>query len=268
MASSGGERRMVFDIRGRRKHVVKVVYAILALLMGASLFLVVGPVNIGGLFGNSETSNAAAQLEEQAQRIERKLSKSPEDAELLLSLTRARISAGNSLAEANPETGAVVQTPESHQQLEKASEAWSRYLKATDEPSAGSATLAAPMLFSLAETSRTVPEAEANVRAAAHAQQIVAEQRPNLGSLSTLAIYRYFSFDFKGAAEARRKAATYVNTKFERENLGNELDAFAKRGHEFQKQVNEISKAASEAREKGKPSLANPLAENNPLAAP
>ena len=38
---------MVFDIRGRRRHVVKVVYAILAVLMGASLFLVVGPVNIG-----------------------------------------------------------------------------------------------------------------------------------------------------------------------------------------------------------------------------
>ena len=32
---------------GRRKHVVKVVYAVLAVLMGASLFLVVGPLNIG-----------------------------------------------------------------------------------------------------------------------------------------------------------------------------------------------------------------------------
>jgi len=39
-----GERRMLFDIRGRRKNVVKVVYAILAVMMGASLFLVVGPV--------------------------------------------------------------------------------------------------------------------------------------------------------------------------------------------------------------------------------
>ena len=41
-----GERRMLFDIRGRRKHVVRVVYAILAILMGASLFLVVGPVRL------------------------------------------------------------------------------------------------------------------------------------------------------------------------------------------------------------------------------
>ena len=53
--ASGGERRMVFDTRGRRKHVVRVVYAILAVLMGASLFLVVGPINIGSLLGNSTT---------------------------------------------------------------------------------------------------------------------------------------------------------------------------------------------------------------------
>ena len=58
---------MVFDIRGRRKHVVRVVYAILALLMGASLFLVVGPVNLGSLFGASNSvSNSASLFEEQA----------------------------------------------------------------------------------------------------------------------------------------------------------------------------------------------------------
>ena len=59
--AAGGERRMLFDIRGKRKHVVRVVYAILALLMGASLFLVVGPVNIGSLLGNSTSSADATQ---------------------------------------------------------------------------------------------------------------------------------------------------------------------------------------------------------------
>ena len=34
MANKDGERRMVFDTGGRRKGVVKVVYAILAVLMG------------------------------------------------------------------------------------------------------------------------------------------------------------------------------------------------------------------------------------------
>ena len=78
MASSG-ERRLVFDTRGKRKHVVRVVYAILALLMGGSLFLVVGA---------GQHRLAARQLEqlqqrqprcfdEQAERIERRLAKRP-----------------------------------------------------------------------------------------------------------------------------------------------------------------------------------------------
>jgi len=37
MASNDGEHRMLFDIRGRRrKNVVRVVYAILALLMASA----------------------------------------------------------------------------------------------------------------------------------------------------------------------------------------------------------------------------------------
>ena len=55
MAQGGKEHRMVFDIRGRRKHVVKVVYAVLAVLMGASLFLVVGR----STSANSSTATAA-----------------------------------------------------------------------------------------------------------------------------------------------------------------------------------------------------------------
>jgi hypothetical protein len=270
MAASDGERRMVFDIRGRRRHVVKFVYAVLALLMGASLFLVVGPVNINSLLGGGSGSGngAATQFEDQAARIEHRLKAEPQNADQLLALTRTRINAGNALADANPETGAVSYTPESRQQLEEASEAWSRYLKAADEPSSGGAQLVAQALFALAQTSRTGAEAEANIRAAERAQRIVAAARPSLGSLSTLAIYRYYSFDYKGAEQARGEAATYANTKFERENLGNELDQIERRAHEFQRQLAEIEKEAKKARAQGKPSLSNPLSETNPLAAP
>jgi hypothetical protein len=269
MAKKDGERRMVFDTGGRRRGVVKVVYAILAVLMGLSLLLVVGPAPLQELFGvKDEVSRAADQFEEQAERTEVKLKKSPEDPALLLSLTRARINAGNSLAESNPETGEVAYTPEARQQLLAASESWSKYLKATDEPNAGAAQVAASALFSLAQLSRTGAEAESNVRAAAQAQRIVADARPSLGSLSTLAIYQLYSFDYKGAAESEKKAATQANTKFERENLGNELDQISKRAHEFEKQLVEIEKEAKKAREQGKPSVANPLGESNPLAAP
>jgi hypothetical protein len=269
MAKKDGERRMVFDTGGRRRGVVKVVYAILAVLMGLSLLLVVGPAPLQDIFGvENEVSRASEQFEDQAERAERKLRKDSENPELLLSLTRARINAGNSLATANPETRAIEYTPESRQQLEAASEAWSKYLKATGEPSPAGAQLMAQALFALAQTSRTGGEAEGNLHAAAKAQRIVAATRPSLGSLSTLAIYRYYSFDYEGAEEARRKAAGYANTKFERESLGKELDQISARGHEFEKQLAQIEKEARQAQARGESSLANPLAESNPLAAP
>jgi hypothetical protein len=269
MAKKDGERRMVFDTGGRRRGVVKVVYAILAILMGFSLLLVVGPAPLQEIFGIDNTvSSAADQFEEQAERTEAKLKKDPENPALLLSLTRARVNAGNSLVQTNPETGEVGYTPEAQQQLQGASESWSKYLKAIDEPDPGAAQVAAQALFSLAQISRTGPEAELNVRAAANAQQIVADARPSLGSLSTLAIYRLYSFDYEAAAKAQKEAEPFANTKFERENLGNELDQISKRAHEFQKQLAKSEKEAKKARESGEPGIGNPLSEGNPLGAP
>jgi len=264
-----GERRMVFDTGGRRRGVVKVVYAILAVLMGLSLLLVVGPAPLQDIFGIEDSvSQVSDQYEEQAEKAEAKLKRSPEDPALLLSLTRARINAGNALVEANPQTEEIAYTPESIQQLQAASEAWSKYLKATDEPNPAAAQVAAQALFTLAQTARTGPESELNVRAAARAQQIVAEARPSLGSLSTLAIYRFYSFDYKGGARAQAEAKPYANTKLERENLDNELEEIEKRARKFEQQLAKIEKEAKKAREEGKPAVANPLGEQNPLAAP
>lgn len=253
-----GERRMLFDIRGRRRNVVKFVYAILALLMAASLILLAGP----GLFsgGGRGGGEAAKQLEEQAERIERKLAKSPNDANLLLNLTRIRVSAANAQSEVNPTTGEALLTLQSREQFEKASAAWSEYLEATNEPSAGGAQLITPALFSLAQTSRSYNEALSNMRAAAEAQKIVAEQRPSLGSLSTLALYTLFTGDYKAAEEAEKEAAKSANSKLERENLEKQFDEVRKRAVEFQKQVAESEKAAKTAGGgAGKEALQNPL---------
>ncbi|MFN8163101.1 MAG: hypothetical protein U0R26_04580 [Solirubrobacterales bacterium] len=258
MASGRNEHRMVFDIRGRRRHVVKFVYAILAVLMGASLFLVVGPVNIGELFGNGSSTSASSQFEDQAQRIESKLVKAPEDETLLLALTRARVNAGNNLVSSGS-SGEIVQTVASVQQYQKASAAWSEYLEATKEPVASIAQLMSQVLFSLAQVSRTGNEAEANVEAAAEAQKIVAEKRPSLGSLSTLAFYQLYAFEYAAAEKSKREAVAKANTKFERENLENQFDEISKRAHEFQKQLAEAEKAEKAAKGASKGSLENPL---------
>jgi DNA-binding protein YbaB len=255
MASGGKEHRMVFDIRGRRKHVVKAVYAVLAVLMGASLFLVVGPVNIGGLFGGESSSGNPAQLyEEQEERIEARLRKEPEDPAQLLALTRAQINAGNALVEVTAE-GRFLK-PEGREQLELASETWSKYLEATDKPSASAAQQMSSTLFTLAQTSPGGNEAEANIKAATEAQKIVAEQKPSLGSLSTLALYTMYTFDYAAANKAGKEAVKFAKTKFERENFENQLEEVEKKAKEFQKQLAEAEKAAKSAKKEGG---ANPL---------
>lgn len=262
MASGKQEHKMLFDLRsGRRRGLVKVVYGVLAVLMGASLFLTVGPVNIGEIFGNGSGSSAdAAQIyEEQAERLEVKLKKDPENPDLLLSLTRANINAGNAGVERNEQTGEVAVTTEAVESYQKADQAWTEYLDATKEPSAGLAQVVAPMLFQLAELSTSYPEAETRLQAATEAQKIAAEGRPTLNSLATFARYTYFTGDFKAADEVRAEAMKKANSESERESIEKFLDEAEKSAHAFVKSAKAAEKA--EKANGGKPSetLENPL---------
>jgi hypothetical protein len=259
MASGGKDHRMVFDIRGRRKVAVKVVYAILAVLMGLSLFLVVGPLNLGELFNStSGSAEAAKPFEEQAERLEAKLRKEPENEQLLLSLTRAQVSAGNSSLSVEPTEDDLVKAVQQYQQ---ASSTWSEYLKATDEPNAGTAQLMAPALVTLAERSRSFPEALRNIEAASEAQQIVVKQRPTLNSLSTLALYTYFTGDFTAAEKAEAEAKKKTQAKFEAEQLEKQLKEVKERAEKFQQ---EVKKAAQAEKEAAKATQGNPERLKNP----
>jgi hypothetical protein len=242
MAQDGKDHRMVFDIRGRRRNVVKVVYATLAVLMGLSLFLVVGGFNLGELFSsNSGSGDAAKTFEEQAERLEAKLRKEPENPDLLLALTRARATAGNTLLSVEASEDDFLQ---GMQQYQLASANWSEYLEATDEPNPGIAQLMAPTLFALAERSRTYPEAQTNLEAATDAQRIVARQRPNLNSVSTLAIYELFAGDTAAAKKAEAEAHALTREKFEREELDKQLAEVKKNAVFFQKERQKAEKAA------------------------
>jgi hypothetical protein len=258
MASSG-ERRLVFDTGGKRKHVVRVVYAILALLMGGSLFLVIGPFNLAELFGGSSTGSTATKaLDEQAERIEKRLVKDPRDAQLLLALTRARINAGNSQIEVGSETEIPTIPADARDDFDAASLAWSRYLKqAGDEPSATGAQLVAGTFFRLAETgSSSFNELEENVAKAAQAQRIAAEQQPSVGSLSTLAIYEYFNGEFAAGDKAAKQAAAEAPSKAEAKNIEKQLAEYRERGKGLEEQKKKTAKKQSEV---GREALQNPF---------
>ncbi len=254
---ASGERRLVFDTRGKRKHVVRVVYAILALLMGGSLFLVTGGINLGSLFGNSGTTSSASKLfDEQAERLEARLAKDPTNEQLLLQLTRARINGGNSQIETVSETEAPTVSVEAHKDFEAGSEAWSRYLKNAKEPSPTAAQLVAGTFFRLAESSTSVLEAEEYVAKATKAQRVAAEQSPSLGSLSTLAIYQYFNGEFAAGDTTTKQAAAKSSSKAEVKNIEKQLAEFRKNAQKFDKQKQELAKVQKEV---GKEQLKNPL---------
>lgn len=256
MASSG-ERRLVFDTRGKRKHVIRVVYAILALLMGASLFLVVGPVNIGALLGNSSSTGSATKVfHEQAERIEHRLAKDPTNEQILLALTRARINAGNSQIETVSETEVPTLTVEAKKDFAAASEAWSRYLNNAKEPSPTAAQLVGTTFFRLAEASVSVPEAAEYIAKGTKAQRIAAEQVPSVGSLSTLAIYQFYNGEYAAGDKASKQAAAKAPSQAEAKNIEKQLAEYRKGSKAFQKQKKEAAKVESEV---GKESLQNPF---------
>jgi hypothetical protein len=264
MASGDDQHRMVFDIRGKRRHVIKAVYAILAILMAASLFLVIGPFNIGELVGNDNGAGDLAQeYEERAERIETELKKQPGDEKLLASLTTNRMNAGQQSYAQGP-NGEAVPTVEARTQYQKASAAWSEYLKAAEEPNPNLAQRMGGTLFTLAQLSRSYQEAQANLEAAAEAQKIYAEKRPTLNALSTQSIFALYAGDTKEAEQLNAEAEKKATSKFQREQLGNNFESTKKSAESFQKERAEAEKASKEAAS-GKGATGNPESLENPL---
>jgi hypothetical protein len=258
MAQGRDEHRMVFDIRGRRRHVVKFVYALLAILMAGSLFLVTGAVNLNSIFGGSTTGeSAASSFEKQAENIEAKLAKTPGDEDLMANLTRTRINTANAMV-TNGNLESQDGFEEVKHQLALASESWSRYVDTASEPSAGLAIQVAPALFRLAsEFGGSGEEALENVKAAAEAEEIVAAKRKDLNSWSTLSFYALFAQNYKLAEEAKEESIKLANTKFERESFENKYEEVEKNAKEFGKQL-QVEKA-SKSKGAGKESLENPI---------
>lgn len=254
MANS--EHRMVFDLRGRRKRVVQVVYAILALLMALSLLTVVGPFSIGDVFGGGSGDASEISLDRAAE-IEKKLARNPENETLLLSLVKERIAAANNLVAFDETTGQPIPTEESSAQYDAAATAWNRYLRVNSgEPSPAVATQMAGAFFTLAQNATTIAEAQSNLEDAAEAQAIVAEVRPSVGTLSTYAIYSYFALEFEQGDRVAKQAVAAA-PKAQRKQADQELASYRQQAKRFEKQVKAVAKRGGEAA--AQQQLENPL---------
>ncbi|HWC09307.1 MAG TPA: hypothetical protein VG458_09670, partial [Solirubrobacterales bacterium] len=128
------------------------------------------------------------------------------------------------------------------------------YLEATDEPNAGTAQQMSNTFLQLAETATDLETAEANIKAAAEAQRIVADKLPSIGALGTLAIYTLFTFDYEAAKAVNEEAKKFATSKFEREQLDNQFEETEKRAKAFEKELRKeqrLQKAFQESQGQG-----------------
>lgn len=251
--AKGSEHNMLFDIRGRRKRVIQVVYAALALLMALSLFTVVGPVSFGDLFGTGSSGTSSSVFDDQAEQIERKLAKDPRNEDLLVRDVKARYTAGNSQTQTDPATGTQTGiTEEGLDDFRRAGDAWLRYMKLNPaEPNTNVAQLAATALL----YSSTASDINTRVKRAAEAQAIYAEARPSPNAYLTLAQYRFLSGDVKGGEEAGRKAKQEAPAS-QRSLVDQTIEQYRKQSRLIRKQAAQAAKAQAGG---GGQALENPL---------
>jgi hypothetical protein len=258
---------MLFDLRGKRKRVIQVIYVLLAVIMAASLLVIglPGGVNpFGG--GSSVVSQDGADLAiDRAERLEERVAAEPNNRNAQAELIRARVSAGNSLVEIDDQ-GLTQVGDEAKVQYDLAAQAWEDYLRQTNNnPDPTVAVLVAGTLFSLAQGS-AVAQFEANIKDAAKAQQFVAdaaaedfrkeEGPPPTGALVTLATYQFYAQQTAAAEENARKALASTRDDAERQQITTQINAIRRESERIGRLIDQ---AKRQARQDGGESLQNPL---------
>jgi hypothetical protein len=192
---------MLFDLRGAgRRRTVKVIYILLAFLMGGGLVLFgIGGSVSGGLIdaitersGGGDTGSDRFSKQETA--AEAKTRANPQDAAAWAALARARFQLAGSGANFDPAKGTF--TNKGTAQLRAAGQAWDHYLalnpKKPDDRVAG--------LMVQAFGALNKPDK------AAEAQEVITEARPTASTFTQLAIFAYQAGQTRKGDLAKNKA--------------------------------------------------------------
>jgi hypothetical protein len=251
---------MLFDLQGKRKRFVQVIYAGLAVLIGGGLvFFGIGGAGGGGLFDaigiGDGSSQSSSNYDDQIDKANEKLQASPKDERALLALARYQFLKGQEQREV-ADDGSYQLTEGTISAYEDAADAWDRYLatkpKEPNDDVAGLMVQVYPILYSV-DTAQQERILDSLVRAA----QIVADARPALGTYQDLATYAYYAGNEEVAKEAGKKAiaeAPDANTRKQVEQALKQAQAQAKLAAKQQKQQ------AQAAGQQGSGALPDPTA--------
>jgi tetratricopeptide (TPR) repeat protein len=192
---------MLFDLSSPgRKNIIRVVYGVLALLflIGFIGFGIGGELGGGGIVDSltgGGGGDTADQYEDQIEDAESTLESDPTNERALADLAGLRYLSAQVQLDVDEQTQLPIVTEEARGELEEAVAAWNRYLETDPQrPDVGAAGQMAQAYQLLQDPG-----------GAAEAFEIVADANPSVGTLGTLAQYRYFDLDLEGgdAAVAR-----------------------------------------------------------------
>lgn len=249
---------MLFDIRGKRKRLIQVVYAFLALLIAFGLiFLGIGSGTSGGLLdtlglsGNS--ANSDPQYQQQVDDANSRLETNPKDTQALLTVARYEYLIGQQQMDVSDQ-GTPVVTQDAATSFSQATAAWERYVDALPKgqgPNPAVAGLIAQAYANVAGTQQDVTEFTRTYGRAGDAATVVAVKSPNPTSWLRVAAYYYYSGQPDKAKKAGDQAVKSAD-QADRKAVQAQLDQFAKASEQIQKALKSSTPSQS--------SLQNPLA--------
>jgi hypothetical protein len=244
---------MLFDLRGKRRRFIQVVYALLAVLFFVSFVgFGIGSDVSGGIFdalgigGGDSASSSNPQFDEDIEDAEQKLEQNPKDERALLSLATTHFAAGKSAVDQDPETGAEVPTEESREEYTAATEAWERYLDTKPKkPNSWTALQLVGAYLSLAQSDTDPTELQVHLEGGRETARIAAEAQPSANTYFTLAQFAYLSGDTKLGDQAADRVLA-ESSGAEAKNAEKLLTSFEKSGEELQKQIKQQSAGKEE----------------------
>jgi tetratricopeptide (TPR) repeat protein len=233
---------VLFDLQspGRRR-IIKVVYAMLAILLAVGLVgFGIGSDATGGLSEVFGGGSADTGFEDEIDDAEKRAQEQPKNERAQLELVTLYIQQGNQQLEVDSTTGQTSVTADAEESFNKAADAFAAYLALKPaKPESGVALQMASTYFLLAQNASSGADARAAVENAAEAQQVATDVNPSRGNLGNLALYLFFAGEFGRAEQAVNEAVA---------NGGNakQFDQIRKQAEAFEKQVKAEAKQGAQ----------------------
>jgi len=239
---------VLFDLRGKRRRVIQVVYACLAILMGGSLVLFgIGSDAPGGIFDGLGLTDGGGstdpRYEEEIDAAEATLATDPENQEALLTLARYRYLSATTGIVTNPETGQREVSADAREQLDEAIDAWNRYLET--EPARLDADIAINMAqlneirFDDALGQGDAAGGLAAAEDAVEAYEVAAERDGTAVEFAGIARYAYIA-GLNGKGDRALQQAVRATDPEDREDIEQTLNERAREAKQLSRELQRI----------------------------